>query len=672
MESTIRIYRTAEYKNEKAHGEISVDIVRDFEPIEDTATPERDCHHPSLLRFRAENPDLFLESNADSCSFEALGKIKLDTNTAAPQRMTASAEVEKVELPANYATKKPCDQIHMVAGEEKWQTDDSFTSGVIDIIKEKRRVFIQGHAGHGKSHYAKATIDRMREDDPTSKHLVVNFCGSLVGDVWAGFNAMTVDRALGQRVTDEGEIEAHRAGENFAEYNLLVVDEAYCVSFENLFRLNDRVERENPKMIVIYLGCPYQNELICDPGGGKSVFVKPVVARQNEIFRRIAPDSIVLRVNKRSPKDQPKLEEIWRMLFVERMATADVVNTILERKWVAPVQSFGEIARLGLDQHICFRNAKSVALAKRIHTEMFHQHLDHEVCDGSWFMKRNAFGCAISTRCRVSINNSGSLTIELPGRTLVKTAAEVAAEIGLPSDSALSIEVARDSLFQRVGIYLVRCHTKGLVRNTLARVIGISKRGYELLPFSGKISDEDEDAKPVREKSINFETFRLPYCRTGHSTQGITLNRPYVIHDANYPNLSANWLWTAITRSTTLSDVHFFTGDRQSSDITTHHVQNFVAQKLQSYKESDAAKGWSAQEAYSVDGMVAMAKASVGKRCCGVLGDTCDNIMTLDKNSDEAASFDRIDNSIGHRLDNLRCICFSCNRRAKQHDEKVR
>ena len=46
-------------------------------------------------------------------------------------------------------------------------------------------------------------------------------------------------------------------------------------------------------------------------------------------------------------------------------------------------------------------------------------------------------------------------------------------------------------------------------------------------------------------------------------------------------------------------------------------------------------------------------------------------ILSLDSGND-ALSFDRMVNTQGHGLNNLRCICFECNRRSKDLDEHYR
>ena len=88
------------------------------------------------------------------------------------------------------------------------------------------------------------------------------------------------------------------------------------------------------------------------------------------------------------------------------------------------------------------------------------------------------------------------------------------------------------------------------------------------------------------------------------------------------------------------------------------------------YKEYDIGRGFT-NESYNLAGMVRLAEESVGTRCIGVLGHECDNILSLDSGND-ALSFDRMVNTQGHGLNNLRCICFECNRRSKDLDEHYR
>jgi hypothetical protein len=238
---------------------------------------------------------------------------------------------------------------------------------------------------------------------------------------------------------------------------------------------------------------------------------------------------------------------------------------------------------------------------------------------------------------------------------------DVLIELGLSQNDVPRLELLCQRLFQEIGVYLVRCYAKGLVRNTFIRLMEAKKK-YKALPI-----DADPNEKSVEIPKIDNDNFRLPYCRTGHSTQGITLNRSYCIHNAFCRYISPNWLWTAITRATKLSNVFIYVGNKQK-EMAKLDFAGFVSRKLNSYKSNDEDKGWIDEE-YSAEKMIEMAEQHYGKQCRGVLGCSCDRRLTLDE-TDDAISFDRIKNILGHRWSNLRVICVDCNRRSKQQDEK--
>jgi len=89
-----------------------------------------------------------------------------------------------------------------------------------------------------------------------------------------------------------------------------------------------------------------------------------------------------------------------------------------------------------------------------------------------------------------------------------------------------SLNVLVDILFQIVGVYSVRCHKKGLVKNDLFKLISSKNMRHKFV----SLSDVDNE-KPVDVTGkIDFDGFRLHYCRTGHSCQGVTIRKKYVIH----------------------------------------------------------------------------------------------------------------------------------------------
>ena len=92
--------------------------------------------------------------------------------------------------------------------------------------------------------------------------------------------------------------------------------------------------------------------------------------------------------------------------------------------------------------------------------------------------------------------------------------------------------------------------------------------------------------------------------------------------------------------------------------------------KLELYEKTDRYKNQNT-EAYDLDKMKEMLRNNYGARCCGLRDRTCDNMLSLESQSPDSMSFDRINNSIGHGIDNLRIRCLSCNRMAKDLDDLI-
>ena len=129
-----------------------------------------------------------------------------------------------------------------------------FVIGVEQAIVEHGAIFLEGGAGYGKSTLVKELIRReLARNKRNWKYVILGPIGSLIDDVWKGFNAMTDASALGNVVNTDGEQEQHTSGLDFKGVQLLVVDEAYLCILENILKLKRRM-RENPQMKVVFLG----------------------------------------------------------------------------------------------------------------------------------------------------------------------------------------------------------------------------------------------------------------------------------------------------------------------------------------------------------------------------------------------------------------------------------
>jgi len=221
------------------------------------------------------------------------------------------------------------------------------------------------------------------------------------------------------------------------------------------------------------------------------------------------------------------------------------------------VSSFGEICFLGIDSHISYFQKKPIQIG------YYEQPTNsHQLYNGNSFLKRNAFGRAIGTHCEVKIEKK-VLVVKFENGIVIKTldeALECFSDLNKTEVPSLSVLV--DILFQLVGVYRVRCHKKGLIKNDLVKLISSKNKRHKFVSLSDADDEKPVDVIDVTGK-IDFDSFRHSYCRTGHSCQGVTIRKKYCVHDAFNKVISAHWLFPALTRGVRLSDVYINIENKQ-------------------------------------------------------------------------------------------------------------
>ena len=133
--------------------------------------------------------------------------------------------------------------------------------------------------------------------------------------------------------------------------------------------------------------------------------------------------------------------------------------------------------------------------------------------------------------------------------------------------------------------------------------------------------------------------------------------------------MSPRWLWTSLTRCTNLKNVYVSISDEQDEPMLEKRSLEVATYKLRLYVESDKRTGREESE-YDVRKMASMARDAHGRRCQGRCGESCETAMDLFSDEGDAVSFDRIDNSRGHAVDNLRITCVACNVYAQDRDDE--
>jgi hypothetical protein len=137
---------------------------------------------------------------------------------------------------------------------------------------------------------------------------------------------------------------------------------------------------------------------------------------------------------------------------------------------------------------------------------------------------------------------------------------------------------------------------------------------------------------------------KRPWCRTGHSTQGLSLGDKIYVH--NWVQASSRWLRTVVSRCGTL-DIVLVDGGRHEAVSAAR-----IAQAIPSHVASDHARGfvWDAADYVSAAWVIERLGVQ-GGRCQGC-SEALDHV--------HGASIDRIANDMPHLASNAAIVCTSC------------
>ena len=82
--------------------------------------------------------------------------------------------------------------------------------------------------------------------------------------------------------------------------------------------------------------------------------------------------------------------------------------------------------------------------------------------------------------------------------------------------------------------------------------------------------------------------FKLPWCSTVHSVQGLSIDDEVTLFDCNTPYVDRHFVWTAITRVRDLKNVTYFehSNDEVERLEQTKMIQ-YLKLKIENYKKQD-------------------------------------------------------------------------------------
>ena len=154
---------------------------------------------------------------------------------------------------------------------------------------------------------------------------------------------------------------------------------------------------------------------------------------------------------------------------------------------------------------------------------------------------------------------------------------------------------------------------------------------------------------------------------TCHSVQGISINEKTTIFDCTSPYVNRHYIWTALTRATSLDNVTIYRQQYSEKTIENRLKLHFKT-KIDAYKFQDKKANRSIPENKDeyIDVKWIWDQLQNTHKCSGY-GNHCCNVpfeRYLDERNKPQTniSVDSLDNSISHLKTNCRLCCELCNK----------
>jgi hypothetical protein len=102
------------------------------------------------------------------------------------------------------------------------------------------------------------------------------------------------------------------------------------------------------------------------------------------------------------------------------------------------------------------------------------------------------------------------------------------------------------------------------------------------------LSDDENDDIIVSIEQLE-SYFKLPYARTCHSQQGLSIDEKITIFDLNHFMVNTKWIYTAITRTTDLKNIQFYMGSKYSLNSNGFEAVNYKQKTdIENHKITDS------------------------------------------------------------------------------------
>jgi len=186
------------------------------------------------------------------------------------------------------------------------------------------------------------------------------------------------------------------------------------------------------------------------------------------------------------------------------------------------------------------------------------------------------------------------------------------------------------------------------------------------------ILDKIDDKKftvlePVDNVKMTFDIkfltyFKLPWCMTCHSVQGLSIDGQVTLFDCNTAYVDRNFVWTAITRVRDLKNITFFEHSPEEVErLEDSKLRQYIKLKIDGNKRQDIDAKRKIENNKFVDVQWFCQEVLKHDRCplCN-----CKFYVVMDEKKQIKCniSIDRIDNRIAHHKYNCHLMCVECNK----------
>jgi len=184
-----------------------------------------------------------------------------------------------------------------------------------------------------------------------------------------------------------------------------------------------------------------------------------------------------------------------------------------------------------------------------------------------------------------------------------------------------------------------------------SKQIGFVNFTYTILDMDERndrytLSDGENDNITITKEQL-ITNFKLPYARTCHSLQGLSVDEKLTIFDLNHWMVDNNWIYTAITRTTDLNNIQFYINNYKNDGLS--ESLNKIKRDIENHKIADKNARREVIGEY-VDHEWVINKLKNNNKCFICQKEICDDF-----------SIDRINNNLSHTKSNCQVICLRCN-----------